>query len=59
MPPVFILPGDVERMLESVGFGYDRAVQTFFGDIRQMDRPDPIKEGTGSGSFVVIKVKKG
>lgn len=46
---------DVIRMAQEAGFRRFHCVQTLFGDIQQMDRIDPVKEGEGHGSFVVIK----
>lgn len=49
---------EIVRMAEGVGFRCFNCVQTLFGDIREMDRIDPVKEGFGLGSFVVIKMEK-
>jgi len=54
----FYSPGEVTSMAQEAGFKRFQYVQTLFGDIREMDRIDPLKEGVGHGSFVVIKAVK-
>lgn len=49
---------DVIHMAQEAGFNRFHCVQTLFGNIQQMDRADPVKEGKGRGSFVVIKAEK-
>ncbi len=50
--------GEVTSMAREAGFKRFSYVQTLFGNIREMDRIDPLKEGVGHGSFVVIKAEK-
>ena len=54
----FYSADDVIRMAKEAGFRRFHCVQTLFGDLEQMDRADPVKEGKGHGSFVVIKAEK-
>ena len=54
----FYSPGEVTSMAQEAGFKRFQYVQTLFWNIRQMDRVDPLKEGFGHGSFVVIKAEK-
>jgi ubiquinone/menaquinone biosynthesis C-methylase UbiE len=54
----FYCVDDVIRMVQEAGFRRLHCVQTLFGDIRQMDRIDPVKEGKGQGAFVVTKAEK-
>ncbi len=54
----FYSADEVIRMAQDAGFRRFHCVQTLFGDIQQMDRIDPVKEGQGHGSFVVIKAEK-
>ena len=54
----FYSPGEVTSIARKAGFNRFQYVQTLFGNIREMDRTDPVKEGVGHGSFVVIKAGK-
>ncbi|NTU49395.1 MAG: class I SAM-dependent methyltransferase [Desulfobulbaceae bacterium] len=54
----FYSPDEVTSMARQAGFNRFQYVQTLFGNIREMDRTDPVKEGVGHGSFVVIKAGK-
>lgn len=54
----FYSPGEVTSMVRKAGFNRFQYVQTLFGNIRVMDRIDPVKDGIGHGSFVVIKAEK-
>ncbi len=54
----FYSPDEVIDIMTRSGFKQFDCVQTLFGDIHKMDRVDPLKEGKGDGSFVVIRAKK-
>ncbi len=54
----FYSTDDVIDTARNAGFGQIDCVQTLFRNIEQMDRADPVKEGKGDGSFVVVRAKK-
>jgi len=43
--------------LKQAGFSRFSFNQTLFGPVDEMHQPDPIKKGSGEGSFVVIKAE--
>jgi SAM-dependent methyltransferase len=49
---------EVLAHLEKAGFGEFAFAQTIFRDLSQIEGPEPVKEGYGEGSFVVIRAKK-
>lgn len=48
-------PAEVAALMEAAGFGQQVWRQTLFSDPETMVRPDPVREGYGSGSFVVVR----
>ena len=50
----FVAVPDLLDALDRAGFENIEAVQTLFGEPGSMDEPDPIEEGWGNGSFVVV-----
>lgn len=49
---------DVVTLVGNAGFqGFDFA-QTLFRDLRRLQRPEPVRQGHGDGSFVVLKARK-
>lgn len=48
-------PAEVAALMEAAGFGQQVWQQTLFSDPETMVRPDPVREGYGSGSFVVVR----
>lgn len=51
----FFAVGEVESLLNDAGFGKFEWVQTLCTDRDDLQAVEPVREGTGSGSFVVIK----
>jgi SAM-dependent methyltransferase len=54
-PARFHAAPDVVVLFQDTGFGSLRAQQTLFSDPDTMTEPDPVREGYGTGSFVVIR----
>lgn len=54
----FYAVGDLKRHLATAGFKTFSFRQTLFGPVAGMRGPDPVREGHGEGSFVVIKAEK-
>ena len=54
----FFSVGEVVSILKRAGFGAFRFVQTIFHDPANLKDVEPVKEGYGEGSFVVIKAVK-
>jgi len=54
----FYAVDDLLRLLASAGFKRFSFRQTLFGPVDDMREPDPVREGHGKGSFVVIKAEK-
>jgi len=49
---------EVVSFMESAGFkGFDFA-QTIFRDLRSLQTPEPVRQGYGEGSFVVLRARK-
>lgn len=46
-------------LLEKAGFGSFRFVQTIFRQLPEITELEPVKEGYGEGSFVVVRASKG
>ncbi len=53
----FVTAEEIERELDAVGFSAFERRQTVFTEPEAMDEPDPVKRGTGDGSFVVISAR--
>ncbi|MBD3179436.1 MAG: methyltransferase domain-containing protein [Candidatus Latescibacteria bacterium] len=51
----FFSAGEILSYLERAGFGDFSSVQTIFRDLKEIDSPEPVREGFGEGSFVVIR----
>lgn len=51
----FLTAAEIEAELEAAGFHDFQRRQTVFTDPDAMDEPDPVRSGTGEGSFVVIR----
>lgn len=49
---------EVVRELEKVGFKEFKFTQTLFHNLKEINEIEPVKEGYGEGSFVVIRGKK-
>lgn len=54
----FYAVDDLLRHLKDSGFQQFSFCQTLFGPVADMREPDPVKEGHGEGSFVVIRAEK-
>lgn len=54
----FYAVDDLLRLLTSAGFKQFSFRQTLFGPVDDMQEPDPVTEGHGKGSFVVIRAEK-
>ncbi|NPA52622.1 MAG: class I SAM-dependent methyltransferase [Aquificae bacterium] len=54
----FVTPKELISVLSEVGFKQFDIVQTIFKDLENIEQIEPIKEGYGKGSFVVIRAKK-
>jgi ubiquinone/menaquinone biosynthesis C-methylase UbiE len=50
----FVAVPDLLDAMAAAGFVDWAALQTLFGDPASMDQPDPVREGWGDGSFVVV-----
>ncbi len=49
---------DVATLFEEAGFEHLKARQTLFSDPETMTEPDPVNEGYGEGSFVVLRGRR-
>jgi ubiquinone/menaquinone biosynthesis C-methylase UbiE len=54
----FYSAGEVIALLEKVGFGEFDVAQTIFRDPSEIIEIEPVREGLGEGSFVVIRGQK-
>ncbi len=54
----FLTVDEVVSLLRDAGFCDFEFRQTIFGDPDLMDSPDPVLEGYGRGSFVVVRARK-
>jgi SAM-dependent methyltransferase len=54
-PATFHAASDVANLFEETGFGDLQARQTLFSDPETMTEPDPVRDGYGEGSFVVLR----
>lgn len=54
-PAQFHATPDVADLFETARFENLQARQTLFSDPETMTEPDPVREGSGEGSFVVIR----
>jgi len=50
---------EIIDLLKETEFSNFKIVQTVFHDLENIKHIDPVKEGYGEGSFVVIKAMKG
>lgn len=57
-PAVFVSVDEVSRWLREAGFKNLRYVQTIFHPLEEITRPEPVIEGYGKGSFVVVSGEK-
>jgi ubiquinone/menaquinone biosynthesis C-methylase UbiE len=48
----------VKKMLEETGFAVDKVRQTLFGTLKTITEAQKAREGTGEGSFVVVRARK-
>ncbi len=55
---VFYSVPEIVDHMERAGFGAFRYRQTLFAPLGEMHAPDPVKEGYGQGSFVVVRGEK-
>lgn len=53
----FRTPDEVERMLDAAGFWPARWVQTLFRLPDEVEAPEPLRSGRGSGLFVVVEAR--
>jgi ubiquinone/menaquinone biosynthesis C-methylase UbiE len=49
---------DVLTWLKRLGYGDEKLCQTIFKGLSDITEPEPVKEGFGSGGFVVISAQK-
>lgn len=54
----FFTVEEAVELLKKTGFADLAFVQTVFKDIAEIIEPEPVKEGFGEGSFVVIRARK-
>ncbi|AFK22714.1 class I SAM-dependent methyltransferase [Pyrococcus sp. ST04] len=54
----FFSTEELIKLLERVGFKIDKVVQTLFHRLEEIKEIEPVKEGWGEGSFVVIRAIK-
>ncbi|MFA4647461.1 class I SAM-dependent methyltransferase [Pyrococcus kukulkanii] len=54
----FFSTQELIELLKKQGFVIDRIVQTLFHKLDEIGEVEPIKEGYGEGSFVVIRARK-
>ncbi|WP_372920269.1 class I SAM-dependent methyltransferase [Salegentibacter sp.] len=54
----FYLTSEVEKLLKTSGFKNPVFSQTLFDDLENIKKPEEPKEGTGEGSFVVVRATK-
>ncbi len=54
-PARFFSVSEVIRLLEETGFTDFKFTQTIFRPLPEIHQPEPVKEGHGEGSFVVIR----
>lgn len=54
----FYSVGQVERMLRETGFMVDGVRQTLFGPLSSIPEIQPAREGSGEGSFMVVRARK-
>ncbi len=57
-PATFFSVKEVTELLEDAGFGNFKYVQTVFGMLDEIEEVEPVKDGYGEGSFVVISAEK-
>ena len=57
-PAIFFSVDEVTNFLKDAGFGNFKYVQTVFGMLDEIKSVEPVKEGYGEGSFVVISAEK-
>lgn len=57
-PATFFSVDEVTNFLKDAGFGNFKYVQTVFGMLDEIKSVEPVKEGYGEGSFVVISAEK-
>jgi SAM-dependent methyltransferase len=57
-PAVFYSVDDVVSILKEAGFGDFSFVQTIFHNLTDLRAVEPVKDGYGEGSFVVIKAAR-
>lgn len=50
----FLSSDELDEAMQDAGFGDLQHVQTVFTSPGEMTEPDPVREGTGEGSFVVV-----
>ena len=55
---VFYTPQEVENTLKESGFKDFKFVQTLFKDLDDINEVEPVEEGYGKGSFVVVSATK-
>jgi SAM-dependent methyltransferase len=51
-------PQDIVAALEKAGFGSFEYRQTLFQPLETMAEVEPVKEGHGKGSFVVVRARR-
>ncbi|MBI5192843.1 MAG: class I SAM-dependent methyltransferase [Nitrospirae bacterium] len=56
---IFYSTQQVKEFLNTLNFQNIQICQTIFNDVNNMDKPDPVLEGFGSGGFVVLSGIKG
>jgi hypothetical protein len=49
---------EVVSSMENAGFGEFASVQTICDDLEGLQNPEPIRPGSGEGSFVVLRGTK-
>jgi len=55
---IFYTPHEIKDLLEAGGFREIESRQTIFRPLSEISSPEPVEEGYGRGSFVVIKGNK-
>jgi len=55
---VFLSVDEITDYLKQAGFGYFQYRQTIFDDVENPNHPQPVSEGYGQGSFVVVAARK-
>ncbi|MDR5657130.1 class I SAM-dependent methyltransferase [Halodesulfurarchaeum sp. HSR-GB] len=53
----FYTTEEIESALQTAGFDHFETRQTIFDLPDQLDEPDPVREGTGEGSFVALSAR--